>query len=475
MVKYDKKTEGGAIMKKENGGIPWKSPHVFIILILLVMLASLLTYIVPAGKYQYKENKQTRQMVVVADSYRSIKQNPLPIWKIPEAMVTAVTTGSIPVLILFILVVGGSFGIIMDSGAIQMACEWIVRALKSHRKWVIPIFVCFFSVFGFTMGLATASIIFVPMGILISKALGFDTKTGMAMIMLGTNAGFAAGVFNPFSVGIAQDMADLPIFSGAWLRWLILAVLLFATSLYILRKAEFNGNQEENMVSLWDEIFTKKAEKEKKINKSAVLALLCFVMILLGVGVSNWGWEIRQLTIVFLLWGILSGIFAGDSPNEICRLFVDGSKKVMTGIFVIGLAATMRYILEQGMIIDSITYGLVNRLKELPPVLQLSGMFFANAAIDPFITSGSAHASVMMPLMVPLADGLHLSRQSAVLAFQLGDGLVNLVSPISTTLTSCLALTGLSYEKWLKYYLPLVGWYLLIGEGFIILAGLIGY
>lgn len=463
------------IVEEEKRNRPIKSPHVFIILVVLVLFASLLTYLIPAGKYEYKENPQTKQTVVVADSYQRINQNPIPIWKIPEAMITAVTTGSIPVLLFFILVVGGSFGIIMDSGAIQMACQWIVKSLKSHRKWVIPIFVCFFSIFGFTMGLATASIIFVPMGILVSKALGFDTKTGMAMIMLGTNAGFAAGIFNPFSVGIAQDIAELPIFSGAWLRWVILIVLLLATSIYILRKAESNSQSEQETLDLWDEIFIEKNKNGSYTNRFAVLGLLCLTMILLGVGVANWGWEIQQLTIVFLLWGVLSGIVAGYSPNQICRLFVEGSKKIITGVYVIGLAATMRYILDQGMIIDSITHGFVCSLKGLSPVLQLSGMFLANAAIDPFITSGSAHASVMMPLMVPLADGLHLSRQASVLAFQLGDGLVNLVSPISTTLTSCLALTGLSYEKWLKYYLPLVGWYLLIGEGFIILAGFIGY
>ena len=475
MIKCRKIKKAGKSVKKENNYSIAKNPHVFIILIFLVIMASMLTYVIPAGKYEYQENSITKQTVVVADSYKKIQNNPVPIWKIPEAMVSAVTTGSIPVLILFILIVGGSFGIIMDSGSIQMGCEWIVRLLKNHRKWVIPIFICFFSIFGFTMGLATASIIFVPMGILVSKALGFDIKTGMAMIMLGTNAGFTAGIFNPFSVGIAQNIAELPIFSGAWLRWMILIVLLFTTSFYILRKAQSNSKPEIDMVELWDNLNSNNGECGKKINKLAVLGLLCVVMILLAIGVSSWGWEIRQLTIVFLLWGIMSGLLAGYSPNQICRLFVEGSKKMMTGVFVIGLAATMRYILEQGMIIDSITYGLVNMLKGLPPILQLSGMFFANAAIDPFITSGSAHASVMMPLMVPLADGLKLSRQSAVLAFQLGDGLVNLVSPISTTLTSCLALTGLSYEKWLKYYLPLVGWYLLIGEGFIILAGFIGY
>lgn len=452
-----------------------KSPHVFILIIVLIFCASLLTYIIPAGSYQRVLDEKKQQTLVVADSYQEIEQSPIGFWRIPKLFVEAMSSAGLAKLIFFILLIGGSFGIIMDSGAIQGACSWVITVFKGKRKMVIPIFVCLFSIFGFTMGLATASIIFVPFGIIVARALGYDMRTGMAMVMLGTNAGFTAGIFNPFSVGIAQNIAEIPIFSGAWLRWILLVTLLAATSIYILFKAEKNHVIEVQEETLWEEALTVNHYGENKVRHFLVLLILAATMVILSIGVSLYEWDIENLSVTFLISGILSGIVSGYGANKICLRFVEGSKKMMTGAFVIALAGTMRLILEQGMIIDTMVHAMVSALDGLPSWLQLSGMFLVNALIDPFITSGSAHATVVMPLMVPLADGLNLTRQSSVLAFQLGDGLMNLVSPISTTLTSCLALTGLTYEKWLRYYLPLVGAYLVIGELFIIFAGSIGY
>ena len=148
---------------------------------------------------------------------------------------------------------------------------------------------------------------------------------------------------------------------------------------------------------------------------------------------------------------------------------------MMTGALTIGMAAALRLVLTQGGILDTLVHGLLQLVEGLPSWSQLLGLFYANALLDLLITSGSGHAAVAMPLAVPLADALCLSRQSAVLAFQLGDGLVNLVSPVSNTLVSCLALSGISYQKWLRYFLPLVGIYLAIGTAFVLLAGAVGY
>ena len=147
----------------------------------------------------------------------------------------------------------------------------------------------------------------------------------------------------------------------------------------------------------------------------------------------------------------------------------------MAGALTIGLAAALRLVLARGGILDSVVYGLLQIVEHLPAWGQLLGMFYANALLDLLITSGSGHAAAAMPLMVPLADALGLSRQAAVLAFQLGDGLVNLVSPISNTLVSCLALSGIGYQKWLRYFLPLVGIYLALGTAFMLLAEAVGY
>ena len=396
-----------------------KTPHVLLILAVLLLAASALTWIIPAGSYQRAFNEATGQTVVLPGSFAYTEPAPVAPWRLPSLVFEAFSTGPAPKLIFFVFFLGGAFEVILESGAVAALCAWVARRFAGRRAWLVPAFVGVFSVFGFTMGLTTASIVFLPLGIAAARSLGYDAGTGMAMVMLGTNAGFAAGIYNPFSVGIAQTIAELPLYSGAWLRWLLLAMLVAATSAYIL--------------------------------------------------------YVGEIAAVFLVLGLLCGAAAGFGANQVCALLAAGCRKMVAGGLTIGMAAALRLVLVQGGILDSVIYSLLLLVERLPAWANLLGMFYANALLDLLITSGSGHAAVAMPLMVPLADALDLSRQSAVLAFQLGDGLVNLVSPISNTLVGCLALAEMSYSKWLRYFLPLVGIYLAIGTGFMLLAGAVRY
>ena len=443
-----------------------QTPHVFLILAALLLLASALTWLIPPGSYERVFSEATGQTVVTPGSFVWTEPSPVAPWQLPLLLFEAMTAGSAPQLIFFVLFLGGAFEVILESGAISALCAWVVRRFRRRRAWFVPAFVGVFSVFGFTMGLTTASIIFVPLGMAVARSLGYDERTGMAMVMLGTNAGFAAGIYNPFSVGIAQAIAELPLYSGAWLRWLLLAVLVPVTSAYILRRAgktALPAEQEE----LPAQAFTPR--------QGLVLALLLAGLALAVYGAGAWGWKVPEIAAAFLALGILCGIAAGFGGSRICALEIAGCKKMVSGALTIGLAAALRLTLVRGGIQDTLVHGLLQLVERLPAWGQLLGMYGANALLDLLITSGSGHAAVAMPLMVPLADALGLSRQCAVLAFQLGDGLVNLVSPVSNTLVSCLALSGISYQKWLKYFLPLVGIYLALGTAFMLLAGAVGY
>lgn len=448
-----------------GAGAGWR-PHVFVILSLLLLAASALTWVVPAGHFARVFDPAAGQTLVVPGSYTPAAPSPMAPWHLPLLLFDALTTGSAPRLIFFVLLLGGSFEIILESGAVTGLCTWTVGRLGRRREWVIPAFVGVFSIFGFTMGLTTASIVFLPLGMAAARSLGCDGRTGMAMVMLGTNAGFAAGIYNPFSVGVAQTIAELPPYSGAWLRWLLLAALVPVTAAYILQRAgepTLSGEREPL------------AEEALTPRQGLVLALLFGALATVVWGVGARGWKVPEIAAVFLVLGIACGVAAGFSANQICALETAGCRKMVSGALTIGLAAALRLVLTQGGILDSVVHGLIQVVERLPSWGQLLGMFYANALLDLLITSGSGHAAVAMPLMVPLSDVLGLSRQSAVLAFQLGDGLVNLVSPISNTLVSCLALSGISYQKWLRYFLPLVGIYLVIGTGFMLLAGAAGY
>lgn len=449
-----------------------KTVHVFVMLFILVFLACILTYIIPGGEFERALNAKTGQTVVLADSYKLTQANHISPLEIPGKFYEAITSESAAKLIFFILIIGGVFEIVMQTGSLNLLCEKILFCFRNKHNVIIVVFVSLFSIFGFTMGLTTASIIFIPIGILAAKILGFDKMTGTAMVALGANAGFAAGIFNPFSVGVAQTIAEVPLYSGAWIRVLLLIVLIITTSIYIIRYAKKQGR-----ISSEEQTLMKYKVENVKMSLRQIIIVIEFVIsfVILTYGVSVLKYEINEIVVIFLIMGLVIGLTAGFGINKVCETFTNGSKKLMKGVFVIGIAATLRLILTEGGILDTITYQLTNVIYDFPNWAQLLGMFYSNAIIDVFITSGSAHAAIVMPIMTPMADFLGLTRQSAVFAFQLGDGLVNLTSPISTTLTGIIAVSEISYAKWIKFFIPLVGIYMIIGTIFIIFAGVISY
>lgn len=214
-----------------------------------------------------------------------------------------------------------------------------------------------------------------------------------------------------------------------------------------------------------------------KMTIRQMIEILEFItaFVILTIGISLWKWKTADIVVVFLLTAIIVGKTEGFSVAEICTIFTDGCKKIMKGAMIVGLAATIRLVLSDGNILDTITYTLTQMVETLPPSIQLLGMFFFNAVLNILVTSGSAKAALVMPILTPMADFLGLSRQSAVFAFQLGDGLTNLSSPISTTLNGVMAVSDMEYSQWIKFYLPLVLIYMVAGSGLVILAQIIAY
>ena len=441
--------------------------HAYVILVILIVLSCFLTYIIPAGSFERVENEALGQTIVVAGSYKQIESTPISPLLIFHKLYEAVSEGKTSALIFFLFFISGAFEVILKTGCMETMCKRLMEKLKRKELAVIPIFVCMFSVLGFTMGLTTASIVFVPLGISIAVSSGFPKIVGIAMVALGTNAGFTAGIFNPFSVGIAQNIAEIPLYSGQSMRWLTLVLLNTVTSLYLLLYAKKHGEL--------------RVEKEilstTKMTKHQIIEIFEFItaFVILTIGIAIWKWKTEDIVVVFLLTAIIIGKTEGFSLTEICTIFTEGCKKIMKGAMIVGLAAAIRLILSQGNILDTITYTLTQMVETLPPSVQLLGMLFFNALLNILVTSGSAKAALVMPILTPMADFLGLSRQSAVFAFQLGDGLTNLSSPISTTLNGVMAVSDMEYGEWIKFYLPLVLIYMVTGSGLVILAQIIAY
>ncbi len=444
-------------------------PHPFILLFALVLLASLLTYLIPAGQFTRVTDDTIGQTLVVPGSYMRVASQPVAPWLIFHKLFEALCLPSTASLMWLILITGGAFAVVLQTGCLTALCARALARFRGHALWIIPILVSLFSVFGFTMGLTTASVVFAPLGIAAAETLGLHRLSGIAAVALGVNAGFTAGVFNPFSVGVAQSIAELPLFSGAWLRWLTLPILIAITSAYIMLYDRKHHTDER--LSVQD--FPPPAAMQSHEKRSLLVFAVGFVI--LTIGISFGQWKNRDIVVTFLILGVAVGLAAGMSVNDICDSFLDGCRRMMRGVIVIGIAAAMRLILTDGNILDTITYELTRLVGLLPPSVQLLGMFFFNACINFLITSGSTKAALVLPILTPMADFLGLSRQSAVYAFQLGDGLTNLASPISTTLNGVMAIGELSYGAWIRFYAPLVGIYLLIGAALTIFAGAIGY
>lgn len=440
--------------------------HTYVILFSLVLIACLLTYIIPAGQFERAFDETTKQTLVLSGSYQKVENIPIAPYLILHKFYEAISSAKTASLIFFIFLIGGAFEVILKTESLSVLCKGLLFHMKSRELWIIPIFVCLFSIFGFTMGLTTASVVFVPIGIAAAIELGIPKMCGMAMVALGTNAGFTSGIFNPFSVGTAQMIAEIPLYSGAGLRWVTLLVLNLVTSLYLMYYASKHRVPQQNAT---------KYKIAMTLRQKLAVTEFVSAFALLTLGIARFSWGTSNIVVMFLITGIVMGISSGLKLSYICEIFTDGCKKMMKGVLIIGIAATIRMVLVDGNILDTITHTMAQSINHLPLQIQLLGMFLLNAIINFLITSGSAKAALIMPLLTPMSDTLGISRQSTVFAFQLGDGLTNLASPISTTLNGVLAVAEEPYEKWIRFYIPLVGIYILTGGLLILLASLIGY
>lgn len=440
-----------------------KIPHTYAILFIIMILAAVASYLIPAGEYEREEvNGRT---IVVDNSFAGVEQSPVGFFDlftaIPAGMVAAAD------IIFYIFLVGGAFGIIRATGAIESGIAKVVHKLEKQEKLLIPIIMIIFSILGATIGMAEEVIIFVPIGIAVARAIGFDALTGTAMVSLGAASGFVGGMLNPFTVGIAQGIAELPIFSGIAFRFGAYIFFLSFAIWYVMRYAA-KVKKDPTRSIIYD--IERKALKESTSDQATALGAfnwrhgMVFVFLGLGLGLNvygvfQWDWYLMELAASFIIIGFASGLIGRLGVNGLFDAFVDGMKAVVFGAIIVGFARAILVIMEQGVIMDTIINALSNVISGLPEALMVIGMFFTQVIINFFIPSGSGQAATTMPIMTPLSDLLDIQRQVAVLAYQYGDGITNSIIPTSAALMGYLAVAGIPYEKWVKFVWKLiVGW-----------------
>ena len=427
-----------------------KFPNTYVIIAALIVLCAVLTWFVPGGTYVTGEDGTL--------SYERVEAAPQT-WQVFSAIYHGFVKQA--GIIIFILVVGGAFWLLNATGAVTAGISRFISRVGRRDKWVLVAITVLFSLAGAVFGMSEETIPFVGIVVPLVVSMGYDALMGMLIVYVASNIGFSAAFLNPFTVGIAQDMAGLPLFSGMGYRVFCWAVLTVLTALFVVIYAHRTRKAPAEAVRLEDIPLTTR--------QGWILIVLLLTVIALIVGVTVWEWYLPEITALFLGMGIVCGIIAGFGANRIAEELLAGAKDILSAALVVGFASGIIVILQDGHVVDSLLHGMQEGLDGTGPVASLSAMYGIQALINFLIPSATAKAAITIPIMAPFADMVGVSRQAMVLAFQFGDGFTNMVTPTSGVLIAALAMARIPYAKWVKWIwkgvaaLLVIGWILLVG------------
>jgi len=465
-------------MEKKKKGI--KVPHTYVILVALVLICALATWFVPAGAYDKVVDENTGRTVVDPDSFHFIEdEGGLGFFDVMMEFIKGMESAAD--IIFFIFILGGAFTIIQDTGALTGGIHAMVRKFGKQQNFILCLFIFLFSVLGGTIGMAEEVIVFIPLLVILCDELKLDRMVALAVAMIGARVGFTTGLINPFTVGVAQGLAELPLYSGLGFRLIWYAIILVVTCWYILRYAK--KIQKDPTLSVMygvdlgeDDIKDdENAHIELTGRRIAILVLFFVTIAIMVFGVFQYGWYMEEIATVFLILGLAAGLVGGMGPSAIAQSFVRGAKDMTFAALVVGVAKAVLLTLEDGGIIHTIVYYASGVLSHLPKIVAAWGMYIFQLILNFFIPSGSGQAAATMPIMAPLADTLGITRQTAVLCFHYGDGFTNLVVPTLGSLMGCIAVSKVPFEKYLKWIAPLCVVWIVIGFVSVTLAVVTNY
>ena len=453
-------------------------PNTYVIIILMMIVAVLLTWIIPSGEFERVKDEVSKQSIIIPGTFKYIENNPISFLQIPVYIMKGLAKASD--IVFLVIIVGGAFNIIIETGMFQSFAGRLTKVFSNKEVLIIPAFSTIFALACTTMGVNTF-IGFAPIAVIIARSIGYDAIVGVSMVALGGAIGFSTGTFNPFTTGVAQSIAGLPIFSGVGYRFICLVAFLIVTNIYIIWYAKkVKANPEASVVYEMEQENKKVEVSEKQHDKIEgrhylvlLIVIACFVLLVYGS--QNWKWKLQENAAMFLWMGVLSGFAYGFGPSKIAEEFTKGAKKLVYGALMIGMANGISLILADGKILDTTVQYLGGLLVVLPSHAQAAGMFLMQLLINGLITSGSGQAAATMPIMLPVADIIGITKQTTVLAFNFGDGLSNYILPTSSALMGFIAMVGISYSNWMKFMWKLFLIWIVVGAILVIVANSINY
>ena len=432
-------------------------PHAITMLFGIIVLVSILTYILPAGTYErvMVEGRST----VVPNSYKTIPSTPIGVLDMFKAIPLGFKAA---VEIIFIVLSGGiMFGFMEKSKAVENAVGTLVKKLGLKRKYLIIVIMTFiYGLLGVSVGYEN-NIAMVPIAAVLSLALGGDLILAAGISVGAMTIGFGLSPINPYTVGTGHKIAELPMFSGAILRSILCFSALSLMAYYNVRyfkKISLNPEKSLGIGLDVSELALSKPVNEYRLDRGNWMVISIFILGLIAIlyGVFNFHWYINELSAVFLMIALLSGIASRMNATEMSETVLKSVGAAAPGAFMVGFATSIKVLMEMGNIGDTISYQLSVLLQDLPLYASAICMSLSQTAINFFIPSGSGQALATLPVMLPLGESLGLSRQITILAFQIGDGLSNLVNPTLGGLIAMLSMCRVPIDRWIRFIFPVL-------------------
>ncbi len=440
-----------------------KLPHTLVLIYIMVVLTVVATWIIPGGAYQRVE--KDGRTIPVAGSYQRIDSRPQGLGGLFVSPARGFIDAAAIIAIVFI--VGGAFNVIQKTGAIAAVIHNITFKFgqsRALRVLLIPVIMLIFSLGGGVWGLCEETMPFILIFVPLALSLGYDTIVGVAMPFLGAAAGFAGAFFNPFTVGIAQGIAGLPLYSGLGYRLIVWAGGTAIAIAVVMRYAA-RVHKNPKISPTYEEDLEKRKKlavdgpvMEKLIVSAArkrVLIVFAAGFVFMVFGILKYKWYINEIAGVFLAMGVLAGLVGRLKGDEIGKAFVEGAKDMVNAALIIGTARAILIVAMDGRILDTILAAMAGTISQFHPLVSAEIMFVSQCVINFFVHSGTAQAALTIPIMAPLGDLVGITRQTSVFAFQLAE-YINPVLPTSGVTMGVLGLAGLKWEKWAKWLVPLL-------------------
>lgn len=462
-----------ALKSKKKFGLP----HIYVLLFSIIVLCTLLTWILPAGEFDRVVNEAGRT-VAVAGTYHTVDASPVGFFAMFQAIYNGfVNAGEVS---FFVFISYASINIIISSGAFNGLVAAMLKVLKGKaRVAIIPVFLLIIGIGSSILGLFEEWFPFVPVFVGIAIAMGFDAIVGVAIVGIGAGMGYSGAMMNPFTVGVAQGIAEVAPMSGMGFRFFCHICMIIVASIFVMRYALKVQADPTKSVVYGDKIAGGMSEDELLnssfgIREKLVLGVMAVGVVVVIYGCKEFGWYFGELSAVFMIMGIVSAIVMGWGPNVIAQKFEGGFTGVASACMMIGLARGILMVLQAGNIIDTVVYYASLPLSAFPTWLCGVAMLIIQTLLNFLIPSGSGQAATTMPIMAPLADLLGVTRDVSVLAYQFGDGLSNILWPTASTAIIC-GMAGVKIDKWWKFCIPCFLALFATQAGLMILAVVTGF